>query len=151
MIGLLSWTTRTGGDGAIVDGQLPDEGAIPWLVRVALLLAAAVAAATEPEILHRSALRFHQAASLMGGGRAKRIEIALLIQLWLAAIALSMLAIMPAPWLRVAMLNLAMPAWICALSWSALFSVGPAFFLANAHAAGQALRLRRVGLIARAC
>lgn len=141
MIGLLSWTTRASGGGVIVDGQQPDDGAVPWLVRVALLLAAAVAAATEPKLAQQSAARIHQAASLMSGGRAKRIEIALVVRLWLAAIALSVLVMMPAPWIWTASLSLAMPVWLCALSWSALFSVGLAFFLANAHAAGRALRM----------
>ena len=141
MIGLLSWTTRTNLGGTIVGGQPPVDGAAPWLLRVALLLAAMVAAATEPKFAQQSAARIHQAASLMSGGRAKRIEIALLVQLWLAAIALAVLVITPAPWIWVVLLSLAMAVWVGALSWSALFSVGLAFFLANAQAAGRALRL----------
>ncbi len=141
MIGLLYWTTRANVGGTIVDRPLPDNGAVPWLVRVALLLAAAVAAATEPKFAQQSATRIHHAASLMSGGRAKRIEIALLARLWLAAIALSVLVKTPAPWIWIALLSLAMPVWICTLSWSALFSVGLAFFLANAQATGRALRM----------
>lgn len=139
LIAALYATIRASGGGA--QPWLPaSPGDLPWLVPAGLVLAAAAAAATEAN--HRrteTAARIRQVASDMTRGRGKRVQIALLVHLWLAAIALAVLAFAPAPKVWMRLFGLAMPSWISSFAWSAMLSVGVAYFLANATAARRAV------------
>lgn len=129
------------GSGSLPDSLAPDAGDLPWLVRLGFLLAAAAAAASEAR--HRAlqtAVRIRQVANSITRSHGKEVQLALRVHLWFATIALSVLALSPAPWVWTGTLGIAMPKWICSLTWSAILSVGVAYFLANAKATSRALR-----------
>jgi len=132
----------TGGesDGGAAAPLAADASAVPSVFRWAALGAAAVAALLAGQSAARTAGRIARVASDLTAGRGKRLQIALLVRLWLAAAALAILAIAPVPVLWTGLIGSIVPASIASLSWTAGLSIGVAYFGANAYAAALSLR-----------
>jgi hypothetical protein len=139
LILLFLWLASDGaGTGA------PDQGepsAVPTILRWDLLAAAALAVVLARNSVFRTAERIVQVAGDLTGGRGRRVQIALSIRLWIATTALAVLTIAPAPtrWVHLGSRMLSNPA--ADFLWTAAFSVGLAYFAANASAAAISLRL----------
>ena len=139
---LFLWATNGGSDlgtGLQIDNEV--ASASPFL-RWSFLAVAALAAVHSRRSVSRTAARVVRVSDHIMGGRARRLQIALAVRLWLATTALAVLTVASAPsqWVRLA--ATLVPLWLAAFLWSGALSVGVAFFGANAFAAAHSLRWR---------
>lgn len=140
LILVVGWWTGGDGDSGSAAPLAADASAVPSLFRLAALGAAAVAALLARQSAARTAARIVRVANDQTAGRGRRLQIELMVRLWLAAGALAILTIAPVPVLWTGLIGAIVPASIASLSWTAGLSVGVAYFSANAYAAALSLR-----------
>jgi hypothetical protein len=117
-----------------------DAYARPELLKWMFLAAAAVAAVSFRQRLSQTAARVSKDTDLVMRGRAKRLQIGLLLNLRLATGAVAVLTITPAPDLLVRALEPLIDTRVVQFLWAGSMSVGVAYFGAAASAARRVVR-----------
>lgn len=115
----------------------------PDLLKWIFLAVSALVAISFGQSLSRTASHLARATRLLTRGRAKRLQMALLMNLRLATAALAVLTITPPPDLLLRALAPLIDADVTAIVWAGGMSVGVAYFGAAASAARRALRPSR--------